>query len=73
VIPQKDPHFYEYFIKTYNIPELITGPVEISPKKLGLAVMNRANRVKTDSTDELSPKEKEMPPEEGYSTWKAKE
>lgn len=73
VMPQKDPHFYEYFIKTYNIPELITGAVDISPKKLGQAVMNRANRVKTDSTDEVSPKEKEMPPEEGYSTWKAKE
>jgi len=73
VMPQKDPHFYEYFIKTYNIPELITGPVEISPKKLGQAVMNRANRVKTKSSDEVSPKEKEVPPEEGYSTWKGKE
>jgi hypothetical protein len=35
--------------------------------------MNRANRVKTKSSDEVSPKEKEVPPEEGYSTWKGKE
>jgi len=30
VLPQKDPEFYNSFLKNYNIPELITGPVEPS-------------------------------------------
>jgi len=28
VLPQKDPEFYDSFLKTYNIPELITGEVK---------------------------------------------
>ncbi|MFZ2338708.1 MAG: hypothetical protein WAW07_03170 [Bacteroidales bacterium] len=27
VLPQKDPEFYDYFLKSYNIPELSKGPV----------------------------------------------
>ena len=30
VLPQKDPEFYDSFLKNYNIPELITGAVEPS-------------------------------------------
>jgi len=30
VLPQKDPEFYNGFIQNYNIPELITGEVELS-------------------------------------------
>jgi hypothetical protein len=30
VLPQKDPEFYNSFLKNYNIPELITGAVEPS-------------------------------------------
>lgn len=72
VMPQKDPHFYEYFIKTYNVPEMITGPVQISPVELGSAVMNRANRVKMKTADGASQEEKELPPEEGYSILEGK-
>lgn len=36
VMPQKDPGFYQTFIKNYNIPELITGEVKVSP----LAIRN---------------------------------
>lgn len=28
VVPQKDPLYYDDFMKTYNIPELVTGPIE---------------------------------------------
>lgn len=28
LLPQKDSHFYERFLKSYNIPEFITGPVK---------------------------------------------
>ncbi|MBO7524592.1 MAG: hypothetical protein J6T79_03705, partial [Verrucomicrobia bacterium] len=70
VLPQKDPHFYEYFIKTYNIPELITGAVKADPKELGQAVMSRDRVVKVGTTDGGKNVEKEQPPEEGYSSFK---
>ena len=31
ILPQKDPQHYDYSIKSYNIPELITGKVTVSP------------------------------------------
>lgn len=31
LLPQKDPDMYDYFLYSYNIPELITGPIEVSP------------------------------------------
>jgi hypothetical protein len=34
VLPQEDPTFYETTLKTFNIPELITGPIQQSPQKL---------------------------------------
>jgi hypothetical protein len=34
LLPQKDPGFYAGFLKTYNVPELITGPVSVSPQNL---------------------------------------
>jgi hypothetical protein len=34
VMPQKDPAFYESFLYTYNVPELITGPIPQSPQEL---------------------------------------
>jgi hypothetical protein len=27
LLPQKNPGFYDYFLKSYNIPELSKGPV----------------------------------------------
>ena len=29
LLPQKDPEFYDSYIKTYNVPELITSPIKI--------------------------------------------
>jgi Tol biopolymer transport system component len=34
VLPQKDPEFYASFLKTYNVPELIKGPVTVRPQDL---------------------------------------
>ena len=34
VLPQKDPRFYDSFIKTYNVPELAIGPVPVRGKAL---------------------------------------
>jgi hypothetical protein len=34
LLPQKDPEFYTTFLKSYNVPELITTSVKLNPKKL---------------------------------------
>lgn len=34
LLPQKDPVFYDYFMKSYNVPELVTGKVNIKPQKI---------------------------------------
>lgn len=31
VLPQKDPDFYDYFLKSFNIPELSKGPAPFTP------------------------------------------
>lgn len=38
VMPQKDPAFYDSFLKTYSVPELIVAPIEVSHKALSRAV-----------------------------------
>lgn len=48
VLPQKDPLFYDHFLKNYNIPELITGAVEPSPFDLRDVIMKEAQPVKLD-------------------------
>ncbi|MBN1479268.1 PD40 domain-containing protein [candidate division KSB1 bacterium] len=32
ILPQKDPRFYQSFLKTYNRPELVAGPVTVRPQ-----------------------------------------
>ena len=34
LLPQKDPHFYDSFLKTYNVPEFITSKVDLDPRIL---------------------------------------
>jgi hypothetical protein len=34
LLPQKDPRFYESFLKTYNLPELLKAPFSVSPRAL---------------------------------------
>lgn len=50
VLPQKDPDFYHTFLKNYNIPELITGPVETSPFDLRDQILKEAQPVKLDAS-----------------------
>jgi Tol biopolymer transport system component len=37
VLPQYDPEFYDSFLKTVSVPELITGPVPVTNKTLAAA------------------------------------
>jgi hypothetical protein len=38
VLPQKDPTFYDSWLRTYNVPELVTGPVTIPQSELVRAI-----------------------------------
>ena len=47
LLPQKDPSHYDFSTKSYNIPEFITGKVEISPHKLAKTAKGQAIEVQT--------------------------
>jgi hypothetical protein len=38
ILPQSDPEFYDSFLKTFSVPELITGPAPITGEALARAV-----------------------------------
>ncbi len=40
LLPQKDPAFYDTWLKTFNVPELVTGPVTVSKAKLVRAILS---------------------------------
>jgi hypothetical protein len=47
LLPQKNADFYDYFMKSYNIPELAQGPVPFSPADVRKAFKNlKAETVK---------------------------
>lgn len=50
VLPQKDPLFYDSFLKNYNIPELITGPVEPSQFDLRELILTEAQPALLDAS-----------------------
>ncbi len=39
ILPQKDPAFYDTFLKTYNIPELVTGRVQVKQEQVIQALL----------------------------------
>ncbi len=41
VLPQRDPAFYDSFVKCYNVPEFAVAPVRFSERRLLKAVMAR--------------------------------
>ena len=42
LLPQKDPEFYDFSLKSYNIPEFITGKVMVPPYKLAEVAKKKA-------------------------------
>jgi Tol biopolymer transport system component len=50
VLPQKNPEFYNTFIKNYNIPELITGEVPFSQLEIRDKVLEEAVPAKIDAS-----------------------
>jgi len=48
LLPQKDPDFYDTFNKTYNVPELFNGPVQVSPQELVRVAHNQKKMLKAE-------------------------
>jgi hypothetical protein len=42
VLPQEDPAYYESYLKTFNVPELILGPITVKESTLSQAVLKPA-------------------------------
>ena len=40
IFPQKDPAYYDSLVKVYSVPELITGPVQVSRRDLRRATLS---------------------------------
>jgi hypothetical protein len=38
ILPQKDPTYYDSLLQTYSVPELVTQPIQTSPKAFARAV-----------------------------------
>lgn len=38
ILPQEDPGFYDGYLKVFNVPEFVTGPVTVSAHRLSQAV-----------------------------------
>lgn len=54
VLPQKDPLFYQSFLKTYSVPEFITGPIKVNTRALARAVRS-SDMIKVDTFTSASP------------------
>ncbi len=57
VVPQKDPLFYDSYLKTYNVPELVEGPVRVSQQELSRAIHAAASpeSVENHAADAVAP------------------
>jgi hypothetical protein len=47
LLPQKDPFFYDSCLKTFSVPELVTGPVQATGEKLARAIRS-ARKIEVD-------------------------
>jgi hypothetical protein len=64
ILPQEDPEFYDSFIKTYNLPELIDEPISIPERDLGQAIMAPKRLIqptRSANTPAPAPSESEYP------------
>ena len=39
LLPQQDPAFYESYLKTFNVPELIRGPITVEERELAQGIL----------------------------------
>jgi hypothetical protein len=55
VMPQRDPSFYESYLNTFNVPELMTGPVTVSEHDLAQDVLAPAKVLNPSRSQEPPP------------------
>lgn len=48
ILPQEQPDFYEGFMKSYNVPELVTSKVDLDPRELYEIVRSKPVNVKVE-------------------------
>lgn len=56
VLPQKDPTFYDRFIKNYNVPELVPFPAPVTSRVLGRVIRNSGEESKGGGGMMMRPK-----------------
>jgi hypothetical protein len=61
LLPQKNPEFYDYCLETYTVPELVTGPVEVTRKKMVQTICN-SPKIKADFPITMATPESETTP-----------
>ena len=66
VLPQKNPVFYNTFLKTYNIPEFINGPITSRPQQLAATAWDLDGFFKAN----LDPNLEERKEEDHNPMWK---
>lgn len=49
-LPQRDPDFYTYFMRSYNVPEFMKEPVKVTPQELAGEARKDAKAAKYIST-----------------------
>jgi hypothetical protein len=45
IVPQRDPEYYDFLLRTYTIPTLAIGPVTVPERKLVETIMNTGSRL----------------------------
>jgi hypothetical protein len=55
LMPQADPGFYDSFVMTFNVPEFVSGPVQVKPRDLFKAVFNPDHKITPASTSPSPP------------------
>ncbi|UCH13974.1 MAG: PD40 domain-containing protein [Bacteroidales bacterium] len=53
ILPQKDPDFYDTFLRNYNVPELVSGPVKLNKWYLRKTVNGQAIDAEFDKNVDL--------------------
>ncbi|MDZ7261586.1 MAG: hypothetical protein ONB05_05710 [candidate division KSB1 bacterium] len=56
LLPQKDPAFYDTYLRTYNVPELISEPIRVRPQVLAGAAMNKRKTLKAKLDPGVEPR-----------------
>jgi len=71
VLPQADPAFYDTCLKTFNLPELVLGPVTVKPSDLARAIVKPFRVLVPRTETQPAPEEQQPAPgaDEGESTY----